>query len=104
MLRQLGYEVDSAVDGLDAVERIATDPDRYDLVILDGNMPRLHGRDAAARIKALSSNLPLVLSTGYLETGDADRLSTYGFSASIEKPYTMSELSRIIAQQLATVK
>jgi hypothetical protein len=45
--------------------------------------------------------MPLVLSTGYLETAESD-LVTYGFSGAIGKPYSMSELSRLVAQQLAT--
>jgi len=104
MLHQLGYEVEVAVDGTEAVERISRDPSRYDLVILDGNMPRLHGRDAAVLIKDLAPELRLILATGYLEPGDQERLSSYGFSASIEKPYSIGELSRVVAQQLAMVK
>jgi PAS domain S-box-containing protein len=104
MLEELGYEVECAVDGIDAIERVGADPGRYDLAILDGNMPRLHGRDAAARIRELAPDLRMVLSTGYLEPGDADRLTTYGFSGAIAKPYSMSELSRLVAQQIASVK
>ena len=104
MLEELGYEVECAVDGIEAVERIAADPERYDLAILDGNMPRLHGRDAAARIRTVAPDLRMVLSTGYLEPGDSERLSEYGFSGAIAKPYSMSELSRLVAQQIATVK
>jgi PAS domain S-box-containing protein len=103
MLTQLGYEADGVSDGSEAVERITADPSRYDLVILDGNMPRLHGRDAATCIHELAPTLPLVLSTGYLETAESD-LAMYGFSGSIGKPYSMSELSRLVAQQLAAVK
>ena len=104
MLRQLGYQVEIAVDGADAVERIAADPKRFDLVILDGNMPRMHGRDAAVLIRELAPHLRLILSTGYLEPGDSDRLATYGFSAAIGKPYSMSELSRVVAQHMTAPK
>jgi PAS domain S-box-containing protein len=104
MLEQLGYEVECAVDGADAVERVAADPGRYDLAILDGNMPQLHGREAASRIRELAPNLRLVLTTGYLEPGDSERLAMYGFSGAIAKPYSMSDLSRVVAQQLAALK
>ena len=103
MLTQLGYEVECAVDGAEAVDRVAADPTRYDLAILDGNMPRLHGRDAAACIHELAPSLPLLLSTGYLEPADSD-LAAVGFSGAIGKPYSMSELSRLVARQLAAVK
>ena len=104
MLEELGYEVECAVDGIEAIDRVRADPERYDLAILDGNMPRLHGRDTAARIRDLAPNLRLVLSTGYLESGDSERLTTYGFSGAIAKPYSMSELSRLVAQQIGAVK
>jgi CheY-like chemotaxis protein len=104
MLQQLGYEVDVAIDGTEAVERVAADPGRFDLVILDGNMPRLHGRDAAVLLKDLAPELRLILATGYIEPGDQDRLEAYGFSAAIAKPYSISELSRVVAQQLAMAK
>jgi len=104
MLQQLGYDVEVAIDGTEAVERIAADPTRFDLVILDGNMPRLHGRDAAILIKDVAPELRLILATGYIEPGDQDRLEVYGFSAAIAKPYSISELSRVVAQQLAMAK
>src|SRR5262245_24873081 len=104
MLQQLGYEVEVAVDGTEAVERVSASPTRYDLVILDGNMPRLHGRDAAMLIKDIAPELRLILATGYVEPGDSERLATYGFSAAISKPYSISELSRVVAQQLAMAK
>ena len=104
MLQQLGYEVEVAIDGADAVEKVAADPTHFDLVILDGNMPRLHGRDAAVLIRDIAPYLRLVLATGYVEPQDADRLASYGFSASIAKPYSMGDLSRVVAQQLGALK
>ncbi|HZI26544.1 MAG TPA: PAS domain S-box protein [Gemmatimonadaceae bacterium] len=104
MLQEMGYEVDCAADGAEAVERVASDPVRYQLAILDGNMPKLHGRDAATSIRQLAPDLPLVLSTGYLEPDDSDILAGYGFSGFIAKPYSMSDLSRLVAQQMSSVK
>lgn len=104
MLTQMGYEVECVSDGADALERVTADPGRFDLIVLDGNMPRLQGRDAAVLIRRLAPQIRLVLSTGYLEPGDSDRLAEYGFDAEIAKPYSMSELSRLVAQLLAAAK
>jgi signal transduction histidine kinase/CheY-like chemotaxis protein len=104
MLRRLGYEVDVVVDGAEAIATVSADPSRYDLVILDGNMPRVPGRDAAILIKQAAPDLPLLLATGYLEPGEAERLTSYGFATAIPKPYTLSDLSRLVAQQLASAK
>jgi CheY-like chemotaxis protein len=101
MLERMGYDVDIAVDGADAVEKVLAAPQRYDLVILDGNMPRVPGREAALRIRDAHPGIPMLLATGYLEPRDVERLPAYGFSAVIAKPYTLSDLSRVVAEQLA---
>jgi CheY-like chemotaxis protein len=67
-------------------------------------MPRLHGREAALRIRELAPSLPLILSTGYMEPNDTDRLADYGFNGAIAKPYSMSEMSRVVAHHLAIAK
>ena len=101
MLERLGYDVDVAADGEEAIARVVADPKRFDLVILDGNMPRVPGREAALRIREVAPAVPILLATGYLEPRELERLPHYGFSAMIAKPYTLSDLSRVVAEQLA---
>ena len=101
MLERLGYDVDVAADGEEAIARVLANPSRYNLVILDGNMPRMQGREAALRIRDAVPGMPMVLATGYLEPREQERLPSYGFSAMIAKPYTLSDLSRVVAEQLA---
>ncbi|MCL5269024.1 MAG: PAS domain S-box protein, partial [bacterium] len=55
MLRKLGYEVVTAEDGLDGLERFQADERRFDLVILDLVMPRMNGRDC---YKAMRRDAP----------------------------------------------
>jgi PAS domain S-box-containing protein len=100
MLRRLGYDVELALDGVEAVAKATEAPGHYDLVILDGNMPRMTGREAAVLIAKATPGVPLLLATGYLEPGEAENLSRCGFAAAIAKPYNLSELSRIVAAQL----
>jgi len=100
MLRRLGYEVDVAIDGVEAVSRVTANGLSYDLIILDGNMPRMTGQEAALLIRQAAPSTPVLLATGYLEPDQADRLGDYGFSAAITKPYNLAELSRAIARQL----
>jgi CheY-like chemotaxis protein len=100
MLRRLGYEVDVALDGAEAVAKASDDPEAFDLVILDGNMPRMTGREAAVLITKAAPGVPLLLATGYLEPGESENLAQYGFAAAIAKPYNLNELSRAVASQL----
>jgi CheY-like chemotaxis protein len=100
MLGVLGFEVTTAPDGEDAVALVAASPQGFDLVILDGNMPRVPGREAARQIRTLAPSLPLLLATGYLEPGAVDGVEADGFSGTLIKPYDLNQLSRAVASHL----
>jgi PAS domain S-box-containing protein len=89
-LEQLGFEVEEAVDGLEAVEAVTTRPDRFALVILDQSLRGLEGIGALRRIRAASPTLPVLLSTGYPSEDLADALRDLrdlrGWTL-VEKPY-----------------
>ena len=60
-LENKGYEVDTAINGNEAVEK--TSEKQYDLVFLDENMPGGSGLDALAEIKQKLPNLPVIMIT-----------------------------------------
>lgn len=62
-LRLEGFEVDTAVDGIEAVEQMRVEP--ADLVFLDLKMPRMNGVDALRVINDEFGPLPVVILTGY---------------------------------------
>ncbi|MGQ0648968.1 MAG: PAS domain S-box protein [Gemmatimonadaceae bacterium] len=101
MLRGLGYHVDAVTNGEEAAEHVRQSSQPYDLVVVDGNMPRLAGRDAAVQIRAMDPTLPVLLVSGYLEQAigdDAERASV--FAGIVAKPFTLLELSRVVASHL----
>jgi CheY-like chemotaxis protein len=67
ILRQKGFDVTTASDGREALDRFEAEPEAWDLVILDLVMPRLHGSDVLAQIQARRPNLPALLMSGYSE-------------------------------------
>ncbi|HSG79637.1 MAG TPA: response regulator, partial [Acidimicrobiia bacterium] len=84
-IRGFGYDVELAVDGIEAVAKAGTG---IDLVLTDARMPRLDGFDVARRIreKRSSEELPIVMVTS-LEARE-DRLRAYevGINDFINKP------------------
>lgn len=60
-LVEKGYEVSTANNGTDALDLVGQN--YYDIIFLDENMPGLSGLETLNRIKALSSNLPVVMIT-----------------------------------------
>ena len=64
-LKEEGYEVFTASNGLEALEIVEKEP--LDLVILDIKMPEMDGIEALRQIKEKKPNLPVLLSTAYGE-------------------------------------
>ncbi len=60
-LEKKGYEVDSATNGYDALDKCAEQT--YDLILLDENMPGISGLETLARIKEIAPTVPVVMVT-----------------------------------------
>jgi len=60
-LQEKGYEVETANNGLDAVEKVQGS--FYDIIFLDENMPGLTGLETLTKIKAIAPNVPVVMIT-----------------------------------------
>lgn len=97
-LTELGYPVEEAASGPEALARIAEQPP--ELVILDYVMPGMDGAETARRIAATDPDLPIIFSTGH---GALRALrDAAGDEASIlEKPFTLAQLDELIASALA---
>ncbi len=66
-LSHFGYTVIEAVDGADAVAKFKENRENIHLVILDGIMPRMNGREASRQIKAMSADVKCIFMSGYAE-------------------------------------
>jgi PAS domain S-box-containing protein len=74
VLGAAGYQVDTAIDGIDAIERVRPDVERYQVVLLDQSMPRLAGRAALRALRGMAPRLKIVCFSGFpanLEGADA---------------------------------
>jgi len=60
-LQEKGYNVETATNGLDAVEKV--EDNFYDIIFLDENMPGMSGLETLTRIKTVSPNVPVVMIT-----------------------------------------
>ena len=83
-----GFEVDLANDGASAVNLCRVN--KYDVVTMDYEMPRMNGREAIRAIKEDQPALPIVILTGYFDTG----METLDYEACqvLYKPVSMREL------------
>ncbi len=65
MLRNLGFEVVSARDGVEGVEVFRQNADRLACVLLDITMPRMDGFEAHTAMDAIAADVPVILMSGY---------------------------------------
>jgi two-component system chemotaxis sensor kinase CheA len=85
ILESAGYAVKTAVDGVDALTLVRTEP--FDLVVSDVEMPRMNGFDLTARIRADKklADLPVVLVTALASPEDRERGVEAGADAYLVK-------------------
>ncbi|GAB4170312.1 MAG: hypothetical protein Kow00108_04320 [Calditrichia bacterium] len=89
-LEALAYEVDTAEDGSDALNKI--EPGKYDLVISDLLMPKMDGLELLERIRKIDKSVVFLMITGYpsIETAvDAIKKGAYDY---ITKPFNMDDV------------
>ncbi len=92
MLRKRGHSVDIVENGRQAVEALAES--RFDVVLMDIQMPELDGVAATAEIRRMSGceQLPIIAITAHAMGGDRDRCLAAGMSGYIAKPFKPHQL------------
>ena len=99
ILTRNGFEVDLAVDGLEAFDRVGKD--RYDLLVLDIKMPGLDGISLMERL-GREDRLPrVVVITGHGTSRTAVEARKAGASSFLTKPFTPRQLRRAVTDALA---
>jgi DNA-binding response OmpR family regulator len=90
VLARAGYDVTVAADGEEAWTALLTE--RFDLLLADHNMPRLCGLDLVARMRAAGMTVPVIISSGCLELGEARAYPHLDLAAVLQKSFHSIEL------------
>jgi PAS domain S-box-containing protein len=101
LLEGLGYRVETARNGEEALRLYETAPDSFALVFSDQAMPRMAGDDLARAVLALRPTARIVLCTGYSERLDVAGARELGVRALLEKPIDRETLAATLARILA---
>jgi two-component system, sensor histidine kinase and response regulator len=94
LLEKLGYRVEVADNGQQAVE--ALQRSRYDAVLMDGQMPIVDGFEATRRIRALEDarrRTPIIAMTASAMKGDRERCLEAGMDDYVSKPVTLEAVA-----------
>jgi PAS domain S-box-containing protein len=101
MLDRLGYRVDAYTSASEALEAFRKDPARFDLVLTDLSMPGASGMDFARSVLELRPEVPVILTTGYIDPDDLELVRQIGVREVILKPTTLEEMGRSFRRLLA---
>jgi CheY-like chemotaxis protein len=93
LLERLDYRVDVVADGLAAIAAWQTG--KFDLIIMDCQMPQMDGYEATREIRRLEagrSHIPIVALTAHAMQGDEDRCRAAGMDDYLSKPIDRTKL------------
>ncbi len=88
------YQVSTARDGLDALNKIKRN--NYDVLILDLKMPRMEGMEVLKKTKELKKDLIIIIITGYATVDTAKEAIKQGCFDYITKPFNAADVKIII--------
>jgi signal transduction histidine kinase/ActR/RegA family two-component response regulator len=96
ILLQSGVRVETARDGIEGVSQALAG--QFDVVLMDVQMPRLGGNEAAAELRKKGFIAPIIALTAHALKGDRERAIKSGFDDYLTKPVQKSELIATLAK------
>lgn len=89
--------VDKAWNGLEAVEKVKEQPNKYSLVLMDIMMPKMNGDEAARCIRKINPSIPIVAMSAQSEYSIDQTI----MNDSISKPIDEQKLDQILSKYIA---
>ena len=98
MLEAVGYKVDTAADGSQALAKMKAD--NYDLLIADINMPVMDGVELLKKSRELFPQLPVIFVTGFGRDKIIVQAMKEGLSDFLQKPFRMDDVTNTIKRYI----
>ncbi|MEO8201639.1 MAG: response regulator [Gemmatimonadota bacterium] len=93
-LKQLGYSVNVAENGVKGIDLFVEDPLGVDLVLLDMVMPEMGGAETFRRLREIRADIPVLVCSGYSAYADRQEMMEAGAVGFLEKPFDTVDLAR----------
>ena len=96
-LEQNGYKVTGMPNGEAALRELLGNPNGYDVVLTDLSMPGMSGLQLADQVRKIRADLPVILTSGYINPDDQAKADRLGIRAILTKPVDTKELLATLA-------
>ncbi len=104
LLKPTNIAIDTAKSGGEAFDAFVTHPDRYDLVLMDVQMPGIDGLQATRMIRALETpeaeSIPIIAMTANVFKEDIEKCINAGMNAHLGKPIDIGEVMKTLSLYL----
>ena len=102
MLESLGYSVDSAIDGDEALDKYTSASKRgkpFDIIIMDLTIPGgMGGKEAITELLEIDHQVKVIVSSGYSTDPIMASYGDYGFSGRLAKPFKLADMVKEISR------
>jgi PAS domain S-box-containing protein len=99
-LERRGYDAVWYADSRAAFDAFRQEPDNFDLVLTDQQMPGISGVDLLKQVRALRPDMPVAVLTGFSSVVTPDTFRTLGFDALVTKPVDTEDLLAAVHRAL----
>jgi len=99
-LENSGYEVVTAVDGQDAIDKVEAAKGKLSLVLLDLMLPILGGEEVLKWLRQNFPHIPVVIMSGYAESTLNPQVREQRYDGFIEKPYALPAMLRVMQRAI----
>ena len=97
-LERRGYRISAHVSAMEGLETLRGDPDAFDLVLTDYNMPEMSGLDVARAVREIRETLPVVVTSGFIDDALLAQARDAGVREVISKVDSVEQLCATLQQ------
>lgn len=97
MLNHIGFNVIGASDGKEAIDIFIQKTSEIACVILDLTMPQMDGKECYVELKCIRPDIPVILSSGYMESDSHTELFNSGIAGFLHKPYNLKNMRHVLS-------
>ena len=100
LFERLGYRVIGFTDPTRALADFRSRPNEFAAVVTDLSMPHMSGFDLARELQAIRSNIPILMTSGFVRTEDQQAADAIAIRRIIPKPSTLDQLAEALADSI----